>query len=383
MPIVTQSDDPNNSASSPGLEMDEFLPIVKFKNPSRYPEEYGELIQSDEEVTLSKYLDSDKRTFKILQLTTDLEQLRLTFTVAQGGEKSEDEDGYVDIKLSQEDDAVKLLTKNQLKVDYGDEIKLDIEWKGEDQKEFYIDFYANDDDDFLNDGEHENVFCGRIKVIFKGPNEWEFAVDKINEIKAYAIANNLKYRRSRTYADYHHCTDTHKHIIYKLLNRPAGLDLAKDQSQGRETPKDYEKAGESTTHGVRNKLMATTYAESSKIFTVVDINDNEVLLPNGQAGNTDIPLGNFKESPVEFMKGKCLDNGFYVFIGAYNDDYHSFTIIIEKDEDNFKFEFLDQLIGVGDFSESQLEMIFLETIQSWRNNFPMNLRLYQIRNQKK
>jgi len=54
MAVVTQSDDSSNSASTSGLEMDEFLPIVKFDKPDSYPEEYGELIVSDEEVTLSR-----------------------------------------------------------------------------------------------------------------------------------------------------------------------------------------------------------------------------------------------------------------------------------------------------------------------------------------
>ena len=48
------------------------------------------------------------------------------------------------------------------------------------------------------------------------------------------------------------------------------------------------------------------------------------------------------------MKSKCPENGYYVFIGAYNDDYHSFTIIVIKEDETFKFQFVDQLVGVAD-----------------------------------
>jgi len=217
------------------------------------------------------------------------------------------------------------------------------------------------------------------------PNEWEFSTEKIEEIKAYALANNSKFNGPGDANKYHHCTDTHKHIIYKLLDSPNGLDLGKDQNHEaiRNTPKDFEKAGESTTHGVRNKLIASTYAEPSKVFTVVDINDKEVLNPDGTAGNTDNEIKKFKNTPIEWMKGKCPDDGFYVFFGAYNDDYHSFTIIVKKNNNNFAFNFIDQLEGVLSLNSNKLENRFLSYIEGWKSNYPMNLRLYQLRNKKK
>jgi len=35
-------------------------------------------------------------------------------------------------------------------VKYGEEIDVDIEWDEKENKEFYIDFYANDDEDDFN-----------------------------------------------------------------------------------------------------------------------------------------------------------------------------------------------------------------------------------------
>jgi hypothetical protein len=50
---------------------DEFLPIVKFKEPSKHKVEGEELVETNDEVTLSKQLDKDKSTFKIWQLSTE------------------------------------------------------------------------------------------------------------------------------------------------------------------------------------------------------------------------------------------------------------------------------------------------------------------------
>ncbi len=222
-----------------------------------------------------------------------------------------------------------------------------------------------------------------MKIVYETLNEWEFSKEKIEEINVYAIANYNKQRNANKYSDYHHCTDTHKHIIYKLLDNPSSLILGKDQIVGRDTPKDYEKAGESTTNGVRNKTIAATYAEPSKTFTVVDIYNKEVLTSSGQPGNTDTALKGFKDSPIDYMKSKCPDNGNYVFIGAYNDDYHSFTVIVNKKDDTFEFQFIDQIVGVIPRTCKQLENYFLGTVYAWRDKYPMKLEIYQLRNKKK
>ncbi len=149
-----------------------------------------------------------------------------------------------------------------------------------------------------------------------------------------------------------------------LLDSPSVLNFGKDQnhltSANKMTPNDFVKAGESTTHGVRNKTIAATYAEPSKTFTVVDIYNKEVLTSSGQPGNTDTALKGFKDSPIDYMKSNCPDNGNYVFIGSYDNDYHSFTVIVNKKDDTFEFQFIDQMVGVLPRICKQLENYFLE-----------------------
>lgn len=388
MPTITEVNNSSNSLTTPSLKMDEFLPIVKFKNPSKYVVKDEELILSQEEITLSKYLDSDKRSFKILQLTTNKEKIELPFQIKKGSTDSWDDDGYLEPKLSIESEKFKIASEIKILKKYDDEFEVEIDLKGEKSNEFYLDFYANDDEDEFNKGEYENVHCGRVKIIYRIPNEWEFSKEKIEAIKTYAIANNVKYNGPGDANRYHHCTDTHKNIISKLLDNPSDLSFGKDQnhlpSANRLTPNDFKKAGEATTQEVRNKTITATYAELSKTFTVVDIDDNEVLNSNGTAGNTDKELKSFTQSPVAYMKNKCPENGYYVFIGAYNDDYHSFSIVVKKEEENYNFQFIDQMVGVVSYTENNLENSkLLINIDDYAFDFPMKLELYQLRNNKK
>ncbi len=399
MAYVYQTDNPDNYYEFDALDVDEFLPLVKIepekvKDPFKKTFEIDgdELSNTQESVTLSEHLDSDKRTFTLQQLTTNKNKLKLRFKVIKGisftSMFEQDDDGYIEPKLSIEDKNIKITSSTQLKKKYGDTLGVEIAINSKETTEFYLDFYANDNEDDFNVGEYINVYCGKLKINYKVPNEWEFSKEKIDEIKIYAQANNAKYNGAGDQNRYHHCTDTHKHIIYKLLDNPSGLNLGKDQnhlpSVNRITPSDFEKAGESTTHGVRNKTITATYAEPSKTFTVVDINNKEVLNSNGQSGNTDNVLKSFKESPVEYIKSKCPDNGYYVFIGAYNDDYHSFTIIVHKEDEDFSFQFVDQMVGVADYTENNFEKLkLLQNIRLYKYNFPMQLELYQLRNKKK
>ncbi len=409
MAIITEVGNPSNSYSFKPLEVWEFTPIVLLnKEPTDYDriEDIILLYNVDEKVELSDKLSTSiSSKYTLMEFTTELDTLTLSFIVKNGTtDQFYDEDGYIKPQLTLIDNnnnnkdtknTIEITKNESFLIDYDKkettEIEVDISIKSKNDISFYVDFYANDDKKYFDvEGAYKNVFCGRVKIIYNTDNEWQFSLNEIEKIKTYAITNNVDYRNSfkkdrkdRKYTDYHHCTDTHKNIVYQLLNNPTDLYLGENQTKNRKTPRDYEKAGESTTHGVRNRLIASTYAESSKNFTVIDINNNEVL-NSGQAGNTDVKLSKFKESPVVYMKNKCPKDGYYIFIGAYNDDYHSFTIVANKRGENINFIFIDQVVGISSFTESNFEKSkLLRNIDSYSFDYPMKLELFQLRNKKK
>ncbi len=181
---------------------DEFLPIVKFKDPENYEVDEEELTLSDEEVELSDYLDADKRTFKVWQLSTEKRKFKLPFTIKQGGAKSKDDDGLIDIKISEENDPnIKLIGDQQIDGKYDTEIEVEIEIKGDEDKEFYIDFYANDNtDDKWNTGEYKDVHCGRVKVVFDycvcNAEDWPTLAPMVDEASKVRYGSSLSWESS-------------------------------------------------------------------------------------------------------------------------------------------------------------------------------------------
>ena len=106
MPTITQSDNPNNSLTIPPIELDEFLPVVKLILDNNEEKDKAKIEQTNEEVSLSKYIDSNKRSFNIQQVTTSESNIKLSFKVEDGNKTSsigsyfEDDDGYIEAELS-------------------------------------------------------------------------------------------------------------------------------------------------------------------------------------------------------------------------------------------------------------------------------------------
>ncbi|MCF6349447.1 MAG: hypothetical protein L3J23_00250 [Flavobacteriaceae bacterium] len=222
MPTITEVGNPSNSYTSPPLELDEFLPIVRFKKLGRYVVEGEELIQSKEDATLSKYLDKDKKTFKILQLTTENNKIKLSFTVKQGKGSwlswFQDNNGFLEPKLSIEDTAIKIISNTKISTKYNSEIEVEIEMTAKESKEFYLDFYANDDEnDFYNKGEYKNIHCGRIKIVKKETcicqtKDWVFLPSLVLESQKVKYGSNLNWTNSPEC--YHYALQQLKNLGY-------------------------------------------------------------------------------------------------------------------------------------------------------------------------
>lgn len=174
----------SNSFSFLNIEMDEFLPIIRLKNLTKYKQKGVQLNEDKKEVNLSKHLDGDKRIFKLLTLSSERNVIKLSFTIKKGGSNSRDEDGSIKIQISIKDESVKVSPKS-FSAKYNSEFELTIEVKGKEKKEFYIDFYANDDKEDWNIGEYEDVHCGRIKYVYEYCvcEDWTFVAPVIPKEK--------------------------------------------------------------------------------------------------------------------------------------------------------------------------------------------------------
>ena len=124
-------------------------------------------------------------------------------------------------------------------------------------------------------------------------------------------------------------------------------------------------------------MIAKKYAEPSKVFTVKDSDGKEVLYL-GKPGNTDKELSAFANSPTDYMMNKAHtpEDGYYVFIGGFNADYHSFTVIYQREGSQHNFWYIDQIDGVEIHHILSLEKKWLDYIYRERSNYPMCIELY-------
>lgn len=183
MPIIKK----NNASvfTSFILKLDEFLPVVRFLKETHATQKavHAGAKPGKEYITLSKYLDEDKRKIKVFEITSEKRDFHLHFKVEKGG-SSLDNYGYIQAKLSTQNQKIKIQGKNTFNVKYDSEFDLKIKVEENRKVDFYLDFYANDDNDF-NKGEYKDLHCGRVKIIFDWCSLHTDDWDAINSIIPY------------------------------------------------------------------------------------------------------------------------------------------------------------------------------------------------------
>ena len=187
MPTATHTDNNSISLTSSGLDSDEFVPLVSFiydglkiLDASAEIFEYeNETIayNKEEDSELSKHINSYPHAsgYKIYERTTKKEKVTFPLYITKGNKESDDDDGVVTVRLSEEIEGVTIKSKEEFKVKYDTDYTLELELKCKEGNIFYVDFYAKDDDDddweiggyTVNDktGKLKNIHCGRIKII--------------------------------------------------------------------------------------------------------------------------------------------------------------------------------------------------------------------------
>ncbi|OEK09838.1 hypothetical protein A8C32_10020 [Flavivirga aquatica] len=91
---------------------------------------------------------------------------KIPFNVKKGSSNSKDDDGIINIKLSN-NKGFKIVNSTEIKTKYGSIIEVEIEIDAQEKVDTYLNFYSSDNkDDTWNAGEYENVYCGCFKLTF-------------------------------------------------------------------------------------------------------------------------------------------------------------------------------------------------------------------------
>ena len=207
MPIITEvGNAASNSFSFPDFEgWDEFIPYVALDSSGSLEDEENDkgekkftiVPDDDDKVQLSEHIEEGFQNHGVLVLTTKENKFKLPFSVAKASDESHDPDGWINVQLSIDDPTVQLTTQIPIETQYEKTFELELEITSEERKEFYIDFYADDNDDYF-DGELENVFCGRMKIVFEVPEKFKKACYSISIMKETDYRSN----RVRIFRDF-------------------------------------------------------------------------------------------------------------------------------------------------------------------------------------
>jgi len=177
MSQVSDSNNPENTFQFPSLDIfQSFVPVVKV---SRAVEKGRSFEETEENKGLSPYIDHETSRKPVTAIYIRKRELPLMFFVYKGNKKSNDDTGFIETKLSIDDPNIKIIGKKKTKVKYIDEgsdddlldenvieIKIDVDIN--EDREFYIDFYASDDDGSENN--NYSIHCGRYKIIHEKCN---------------------------------------------------------------------------------------------------------------------------------------------------------------------------------------------------------------------
>jgi hypothetical protein len=159
----------------PSLLEGEFIPFVEFDRAT-FDSQYGYLLPGTIETILCAYFDDYYQRFVPRTLDTTSRLIKLPFLIKRGCKKSIDKDGIIDIRLSIADPDVQIKGAQSINAVYESSIEVEVEIRKSADIEFYIDFYAKDDDnDKYVKGEFKDIHCGRIMVKFdySVTTDWE------------------------------------------------------------------------------------------------------------------------------------------------------------------------------------------------------------------
>ncbi len=318
MATLIEQGNPGNQFSFPILDTYEFIPVVQFKKPSKYTAEGEELIPSEERASLAKYIDDDKRNFNILHLTTSKKMIKLPFTVKKGSSASWDNDGFIEPQLSIKDANFKIISTTKILTKYNSDIEVELSLEGSESTSFYLDFYANDNEDLFKGG-IKNIFCGRVKIVFYLLSPKVFSKKELNNYVKYIVFN-------KSLSGEYGYSDLDKHDCVTAINRSL-RKLLKDNSIPAKANMDDQML----------KMIDMNYATNQISIDFKDIDGNKTT------GISD-PYDYLNKTLVENLNENLTDsNGFYFFGMSIMDGYHSVMIVVNKvSASNIKYNAYDQ-----------------------------------------
>lgn len=177
MPTIKSSLDGTSLFSFQALDvLDEFIPFVKFDPDSYARPKTFKVINEAVATSLNSVFDEGKKSFFAKHITTGLDlltkprgdrEIKIPFLIEKGCSGTYDDGGKISVRANPAFPDVTITAITDVVYKYGDKFKVSIAVTGNQQREFYLEVLASDDNDYFK-GEMNNLLCGKVKVTILG-----------------------------------------------------------------------------------------------------------------------------------------------------------------------------------------------------------------------
>lgn len=144
------------------LALEEFVPVVLLDDVAFSSNSDAEVVKKKDIIELSDKIDGDKRKVELVSILISPGTLTIPLKVEEGA-STLDEHGCLTPKIDASVADVELSPNSPTEATIGKSFKVELTVSGNEEKQFFVDFYADDDAD-VDQGECKDVFCGRIEI---------------------------------------------------------------------------------------------------------------------------------------------------------------------------------------------------------------------------
>jgi hypothetical protein len=335
------------------ITLDEFIPVVKFNATAFTKPVPVQFIETKDAVVCSNRIEEDKRKQSLFTFILPSGKIKLPFTV-ESGAGTWDNDGYIEAKIEPTTANVQVSSPSKIICKYGKSFDIEINISGNQEREFNVKFYANDNEDDYNKGECNNVFCGSIE--FKVHNDVFSLVEANQLIEEIEFIKPFVEAGSPDEYSNNYCMAAAERGLSKLFNNTTDF-YSVDRSHNRLNSISFQNKGakdrgdkfktlgfvKSTftfeDYTIDHKLRISTKNESDVYKNMYNV----VSLKNGSS------LYKYLSDEI----GKKI--GFHVFYMSVSNDFHTLLLVIDNtDKTASKYAIYDQhgkTSSFGNFSE--------------------------------
>ncbi len=343
----------NNLFSFTLLWLKEFVPVVRFDRASFKAGKSALLLERKDAVELSDKIDAHKRKASLISIITSPGNLTVPFKVERGME-SLDRDGYLTPKTSGLFTNVSITPSAPFEICLDKSFELKVNITGNDKRQFFVDFYANDNPDDFFQGDLKNIFCGRVEFkvypdVFM-EHECDRLIDEINFIQPFADAGSPS-----EYAG-NYCMSAAERGLSKLLNNTSDF-YSVDRSHKRLNNIGF--GGKNAND--RGAFFHTQgFVESSFVFKDYQIKHKLRLATKNDvdfsANLYDVVQLNTGSELQKYLQNSIQDKiGFHVYYLSITEAFHTLLLVVDnRNPGNEQYAIYDQhgkTSSFGNFSD--------------------------------